>query len=161
MSDGGPNGYSILNFNKDGYQLDYKAAGARASEQMRVTVPANIAANKTKGQDVWVNVYSGSEKSTVEMSIDGGDWSTLTKELKRDPFYIQIAKRDVGTLPKPARPRVCHHLWRGKLTTQLEPGAHLIRVKTTDRHGRIFHAHRSVRVSASEDSEQSKSEAGD
>ena len=149
MSDGGPNGYSIMNFNKDGYQLDYKAAGAPASEQLRVFVPANIDSDKTQGQAVWVNVYNGSEKSTVEMSIDGGDWISLDKEMKRDPFYVKIARRDAETLPKPAKPTVCHHLWRGELTTKLKPGAHLIRVKTTDRHGRTYHAHRSIRVTAS------------
>ena len=148
MPDGGPNGYSIMNFNKDGYQLDYKAAGAPASQQMRVHLPANIDANKTEGQDVWVNVYNGSEKSTVEMSVDGGDWGSLDKQLKLDPFYVAIAERDAGTLPKPAKPKPCHHLWHGKLPTELEPGAHLIRVRTTDRHGRTYHAHRSVRVAA-------------
>jgi len=149
MPDGGPNGYSIMNFNKDGYQLDYKAAGSPASEQMRVLIPPSIPTNQAKPQDVWVNVYNGSEKSTVEMSIDGGAWTKLEKQMKLDPYFVKIAARDANTLPKPAKPKVCHHLWYGKLPTDLKPGAHLVRVKTTDRHGRTYQSHRSVRVTAS------------
>lgn len=149
MPDGGPNGYSIMNFDKDGYKLDYKAAGAPASQQMRVLIPASLPSDKTGEQDVWVNVYNGSEKSTVEMSIDGEDWTKLEKQMKVDPYYVWLAARDADTLPKPSKPKVCHHLWHGKLPADMSPGAHLVRVKTTDRHGRTYHAHRSVRVAES------------
>ena len=146
MPDGGPNGYSIMNFSKDGYKLDYKAAGAPASEQMRIFIPTKIATDQPEPQDVWVNVFNGSEQSTVEMSIDGGDWAKLEKQMKVDPYYVGIVARDAGTVPKLSKPVVCRHLWLGKLPTDLQPGAHLVRVKTTDRHGRTYQSHRSVRV---------------
>ena len=149
MPDGGPNGYSIMNFDKDGYKLDYKAAGSPSSEQMRLFLPLNIAADQTQPQEISVNVYNGSEKSTVEMSVDGGEWTKLEKQLKVDPFYAKLAARDANTFPKPGKPKVCHHLWQGKLPVDMKPGTHLVRVKTTDRHGRTYQSHRSVRVTAS------------
>jgi len=146
MPDGGPNGYSIMRFDKEGYKLDYKAAGAPASEQMRVFLPHNIAADPTKAPEISVNVYNGSEKSTVEMSVDGGDWTKLEKQLKVDPFYVKLAARDAKTFPRLGKPNVCHHLWEGNLPANLKPGVHLVRVKTTDRHGRTYQSHRSLRV---------------
>ena len=146
MADGGPNGYSIMNFDENGYRLDYKAAGRPASEQLRVHAPMTVDANESGDKEIAVNVYNGSEKSTVEMSIDNGDWVSLKKSMAVDPYYAALAKRDEALQPKPAKPKNSHHLWMGKLPARMTPGAHLIRVKTTDMHGRTYHAHRSVRV---------------
>jgi len=146
MADGGPNGYSIMNFNESGYQLDYKVAGRPASDQLRVHVPRTIDTNDTGKQEVWVNVYNGSEKSTVEMSIDGSDWTKLEKKFAIDPYYAMLAERDAAIEPKLSKPKNSYHLWYGKLPAGITSGAHLVRVKTTDMHGRVYHAHRSIRV---------------
>jgi hypothetical protein len=147
MADGAPNGYSIMSFDRDGYKLDFKAAGRPASEQLRVHVPTTIDSRKTGDQDIWVNVYNGSEKSTVEMSIDNSDhWVKLEKTMAVDPYFVELSKRDKDVQPKLASPKISHHLWTTKLPAGITPGAHLIRVKTTDRHGRTYHAHRSIRV---------------
>jgi len=146
MPDGAPNGYSIMHFDDTGYRLDFKAAGRPASEQMRVDVPLTADVNEISKQDIWVNVYNGSEKSTVEMSIDNTNWVKLEKKMVNDPHYERLAKRDADIKPKLAKPKVSHHLWNGKLPGTMTPGTHLIRVKTTDRHGRTYHSHRSIRV---------------
>ncbi|MDG1872994.1 MAG: calcineurin-like phosphoesterase family protein [Mariniblastus sp.] len=146
MADGGPNGYSIMRFNEAGYQLDYKVAGRPASDQLRVHVPRTIDTNETGNQEVWVNVYNGSEKSTVQMSLDNSNWVTLEKKMAIDPYYEELAKRDAAVEPKLAKPKTSHHLWYGKLPAGIVPGTHLIRVKTTDMHGRTYQAHRSVRI---------------
>lgn len=146
MADGGPNGYSIMNFDETGYRLDYKVAGRPASDQLRVHAPITVDANETGGKQIFVNVYNGSEKSTVQMSIDNSDWATLEKTYEVDPYYAELAKRDAALEPKPAKPKKSYHLWKGKLPASMTPGSHLIRVKTTDMHGRTYHAHRSIRV---------------
>jgi hypothetical protein len=147
MADGAPNGYSIMTFSDDGYKLDFKAAGRPASEQMRVRVANSMDTNQTGNEEIWVNVYNGSEQSTVKMSIDNdGDWMELEKKLVEDPHFVELSKRDEGLEPKLAKPKVSYHLWYGKLPAGILPGAHLIRVQTTDRHGRNYLAHRSIRV---------------
>jgi hypothetical protein len=147
MADGAPNGYSIMTFDRDGYKLDFKAAGQPASQQMRVHLPLTMDTNETQKSDVWVNVYNGSEQSTVQMSIDNnGQWMELEKKLVEDPYFVELSKRDEGVEPKLAKPKVSYHLWHGQLPGGILPGAHLLRVQATDRHGRTYFAHRSFRV---------------
>lgn len=147
MADGAPNGYSIMTFDRDGYKLDFKAAGQPASQQMRVHMPLTIDTNETADSDVWVNVYNGSSKSTVKMSVDDrGQWTELEQKLVEDPFYVELSKRDAGVEPKLTKPKPSYHLWHGKLPENISPGAHLLRIRTTDMHGRTYIAHRSFRV---------------
>ena len=70
MADGAPNGYSIMSFDSEGYKLDFKAAGLSASEQLRVHMASTMDTNSTQDQKIWVNVFNGSEESTVKMSLD-------------------------------------------------------------------------------------------
>lgn len=151
MADGAPNGYSIMNFTRDAYRMDFKAAGRPASEQMRIRLAHQIAAESTGDAEVWVNVYNGSSKSTVEMSIDGsGKWTELEQTIVADPHYVELfteeRKSNPPIEPKLSKPKKSSHLWMAKLPAGLEPGTHLLRVKTTDMHGRTFFAHRSFRV---------------
>ena len=147
MADGAPNGYSIMTFDRDGYKLDFKAAGQPASQQMRVHMPLTMDTNESEKSDVWVNVFNGSTKSTVKMSIDNnGQWLELEKKLVPDPYFVELSKRDEGVRPKLSKPKNSYHLWHGQLPEQILPGAHLLRVQTTDMHGRTYFAHRSFRV---------------
>ncbi len=111
MADGAPNGYSIMTFDRDGYRLDFKAAGQPASQQMRVHMPLTVDANTTGEADVWVNVFNGSEKSLVKMSIDNnGQWIELEKKLVEDPFFVELSQRDEGVEPKLTKAKVSYHL---------------------------------------------------
>ncbi len=151
MTDGAPNGYSIMTFDSNGYRLDFKAAGLPASEQMRVHVAATVDTNETQNTDVWVNVFNGSEESTVKMSLDNDDeWIEFRKTLEPDPHFVDLWKRDEGVEPKLSKPKDCFHLWTQKLPAGILPGVHLIRIQTTDRHGRTYHAHRSIRVTGTQ-----------
>jgi hypothetical protein len=149
MSDGAPNGYSIMSFSPDDYKMDFRAAGAPDSEQMRVHMP--MAVTPAEGGEVWVNVYNGSEKSTVEMAInDEGQWSTLEQAEEVDPHYTALvaaeSKFNPPIEPKLKKPSTSSHLWKGTLPLNLPQGTHLLRVKTTDMHGRTFYGQRSFRV---------------
>lgn len=147
MGDGAPNGYSIMTFDKNGYKLDFKAAGLPASEQMRVHLPTAIDTNESQNTEIWVNVFNGSEESTVKVSLDNnGKWFELKKTVAPDPYFVDLWKRDEGVSPKLSKPKNSYHLWTGKLPAGISPGAHLVRVQTVDRHGRTYHAHRSIRV---------------
>lgn len=147
MADGAPNGYSIMTFDQAGYRLDFKAAGLSADQQMRIHMPTTIDTNETQEHSIWVNVFNGSEQSTVQMSVDNSDnWIELGKTLQPDPFFVELWERDQAIEQKLSSPKDSYHLWTASLPAGLKPGPHLIRVKTTDRHGRTYHAHRSVRV---------------
>lgn len=148
MADGAPNGYSIMTFSENDYQMDFRAAGAPASEQLGIRMPTAIG---KEAANVWVNVYNGSEKSTVEMAInDSGDWLTLEQAAEVDPFYARLHKSEQGITPpiepKLTKPKVSSHLWKGILPADLPEGTHLLRVKSKDMHGRTFYGQRSFRV---------------
>ena len=151
MADGAPNGYSIMTFTRDDYRMDFKAAGRPASEQMRIRLPNQIADESTGETEVWVNVFNGSSKSTVKMSLgDSEAWTKLERRIVADPHYVELYRREKQfnppIEPKLTKPKTSSHLWMGKLPAGIEPGTHLLRVKTTDMHGRTFCAHRSFRV---------------
>lgn len=146
MSDGAPNGYSVMNFDSEGYRLDFRAAGRPASDQLRIELPTKVASSKSKGTEIWVNVYNGSEQSKVKIKIDGdSEWTELAKKRVFDPYYLRLRERDQDEDAPLARPVVSEHLWHGKLP-ELKPGVHVISAETTDRHGRVFSSQRSLRV---------------
>ena len=148
MPDGAPNGYSVMTFDNAGYRLDFQAAGQSPDDQLRIDLPTTIAADKTAGTDLWVNVYNGSEKSKVQIQIDGtGPWRALQQVKEFDPYYLRLIKRDKKAQPPLARPIESEHLWKGQLPA-IEPGVHVITAETEDRHGRKFRSQRSLRITA-------------
>ncbi len=151
MPDGAPNGYSIMSFENGRYLMDFRGAGLPASEQMLVQLQNTV--QQGEQADFRVNVYNGSSKSKVEFTIDNsGHWQAIDQEQAFDPNYVRMrdAESKVTPLIQPAlnRPAVCSHLWKGKTPTDLNPGTHLLRIRTTDMHGRVFYGQRSFRVSA-------------
>ena len=148
MADGAPNGYSIMTFDSSGYRLDFRAAGQSAEDQLRIDLPPTVMAEKTAATDIWVNVYNGSEKSTVKIQIDGsGPWVALEKVKEFDPYYLRLVKRDQKAERPPFRPVKSEHLWKGQLPA-IEPGVHVITAETVDQHGRKYTAQRSIRVTS-------------
>jgi hypothetical protein len=138
--------------------MDFKAAGRPADEQMRIHLPNVVEKSKIVETEVWVNVYNGSSRSTVEMAIDDdSEWTKLEQKIVPDPYYKALVESEKlispPVEPKLASPKVSHHLWMTNLGSALEPGTHLLRVKTTDMHGRSFFGHRSFRVTGDQVSE--------
>ena len=146
MPDGAPNGYSIMTFDDAGYRLDFKAAGQSADDQLRIDLPTTVAADQTATTALWVNVFNGSEKSSVKIQVDGtGPWLTLKQVKEFDPYLQRLLKRDENAERPLARVAKSEHLWKGQLPA-IEPGVHVITAETVDRHGRKYRAQRSVRV---------------
>lgn len=153
MTDGGPHGYTTVTFDSNGqYVIDFKAAGLPASYQMNVQVPDIIPESTCRGTTVHVNVFNGSERTTVQMRVNGSEsWQTLEKVLTEDPYYSALFEKEKLITPviEPAmsKPGICEHLWRGTLD-QLPAGQHLIEIHATDMHGRTFESRRIVSVTA-------------
>ena len=149
MGDGAPNGYSIMSFADGSYEMDFRGAGIPAAEQMLVQMPDAIGA--AKKSPFFVNVYNGSSKSTVEFAVDGSsEWKKIAQKEAADPNFVRIHWTESQVTPpiepKLNKPRISTHLWSGKLPTGLKKGTHLLRVRTTDMHGRVYYGQRSFRV---------------
>ena len=93
---------------------------------------------------ITANVFAGSSDSEVTVSIDGGEAkdATRTQEMAGE-------KKRVGALwsdPTAVMEQFVHggsvaesgmHLWRLELPSDLEPGKHTAKVRSTDAHGRV------------------------
>lgn len=167
MSDGGPNGYSIITFDGDEYAVEFRAARRSPEHQMNIWLPEGIPAAETGKASAIVNVFAGSERSRVEMQLDGtGEWTALEQFTGKDPHYLETIgrqsaflkiladsrgvqevtdefKRNVRTEFRPVlrglpEPVDTAHLWRGALPEGLKPGVHTLDVRTTDMYGHEY-----------------------
>jgi hypothetical protein len=152
MTDGAPNGYSILSFNGTEYRLDFHAAGRPADYQLEIDAPEVVTSAETANASVYVNVFNGSEKSQVRLRVDGGAWSTMAKVDEVDPKFQRTWDAEAALLKQVkafrqlSKPGISTHLWKAPLPANLPAGTHRIDIETTDHWGRTFEGHRVVRV---------------
>ena len=151
MADGAPNGYSVITFDGHKYTLDFKAAGKPDSYQMNIQSPEAVTADKAGQTDIFVNVFNGSERSTVEMRLGtAGKWITMDRKVINDPGYAKLRESEESIKAKPWRalpnPKKCPHLWHAKLPNKPSVGVHTLHVRTTDMHGRTHTGNRVIRI---------------
>ena len=174
MADGGPNGYSIITFDGNTYSVEFKAARRPADYQMNIFAPESVSVSDAVATDAIVNVFAGSERSTVEFRVGDSGWCPMSREPGPDPVYEAAYNREIAILdvaaeqaglmddPKEARkkmqsafwplvrtstaPRETGHLWRATLPGGLTPGSHFIEVRTTDMFGHTYTGRRVLRV---------------
>jgi hypothetical protein len=151
MADGAPNGYSIISFDGTDYTIDYKVARRPASYQMNIEAPDEVSQESLPASEIFVNVFNGSPKSTVEMRVgENGEWRKLQRRVMIDPAYQRVFDAEDAIPERPwrnlPRPRPSTHLWHGALPEGLDVGSHLIEVRTKDMHDRTFQDRRVIRV---------------
>lgn len=146
MRDGTPNGFAVLSVSGNRYSIRYRPAGFPEHYQMNIHAPDTGA----PGDTIAVNVFNGSEKTTVEYRIAGRtDWSPMARTPQPDPLYTRIVEEE--TPPAPGRramsePIECDHVWTASFPADLPAGTHWIEVRATDMSGRTDTARRPVRV---------------
>lgn len=153
MSDGGPNGYSIISFDGKNYDLEFRAARRPADHQMNIYMPHEITTADPITTTVVVNVFNGSQKSTTRMRmLPDGEWQTMERVDGVDPFFADMKKLEAGDFPLPGSPlpgpAITDHLWRAFLPAVLPVGTHMVEVETTDMDGHVYTDRESIRVVA-------------
>lgn len=155
MRDGGPNGVLFATFDGNDYSFEFKPARRPANYQMDIHAPEAVTRAEAANTEVLVNVFFGSEFSTVEMRVDPTEvWIPLERVERKDPNLERIkaeeetyeylkTHRAVKPIPSP-------HFWRGTLPAGLEPGLRFIHVRTTDMFGQTYQARRAVRITGDE-----------
>lgn len=176
MADGTPNGYSIITFDGNRFDLRYKAARRPADYQMNIWTPEAVPAGEAA--DVVVNVFVGTAQDEVHMRLNGaGDWNPMPHAPGIDPYFQAVWDRQVALLTHTAkkagvenidedalraqsrelqdfigrgvpRPRETNHLWRAPLPADLAPGHHVVHVRARDQFGHEHSAQRAFRVVA-------------
>jgi hypothetical protein len=150
MSCGAPNGWSVVTFEKNRYSIRFQPARRPAGYQMNIYAPEVVVAAAAGQTEVLVNVFAGSERSTVQMRLDVGEWVALERVVREDPYYLALKHAEEGEhaprgtkLPKASK---SPHLWRGTLPAGPAPGTHLIEVRTTDMFGQSYVGRRLIRI---------------
>ncbi|MCW5944058.1 MAG: calcineurin-like phosphoesterase family protein [Fimbriimonadaceae bacterium] len=142
MADGGPNGYSIVEFDGPRYRVMFRPASRPAEEQMNIWIPEEIALEESAETEVIVNVFAGSERSVVEMRVGEGAWSPMARFEGKDPFFLKLKELEASPTPPPGLklPGAANtkHLWKANLPARLAPGTHAVEVRTTDMFGQTY-----------------------
>lgn len=151
MADGAPNGYSIISFDGTDYQLDFKAAGRPKNYQMQITAPEVVAVDKLGETEIYVNVFNGSDRSKVQMKVGiTRGWTAMEHRVMIDPTLQAVYNAEAAITQKPwrdmSKPKNSTHIWAARLPVGVKPGTHAIQIRTTDMHGRTYHARRIIRV---------------
>ncbi len=174
MRDGAPNGYGIFTFSGNQYSIRFKAARRPADYQMNIWAPWEVASAETGNTEIVVNVFGGTERSTVEIRLgEDAEWEPMTYMPQEDPYYkalkarddtnhlerkLHIALRETmkpqlkenGELPQRGRGlsgiAKSSHIWQAKLPANAPKGTHVIYVRTTDMFGQTFTGRRIIRV---------------
>ena len=147
MSDGAPNGWSVLHVSGDRYRIAFHAARRAPSHQMTLALPDPA---PPEGGVLFANVFNGSERTLVEMRLDEGPWIEMAKVREKDPLYGEVRAREAALKPAPGRtlpePKPSSHLWKIPLSGALAPGVHRIEVRASSPHGFPSSAERVFRV---------------
>ena len=151
MSDGAPNGHSVITFDGDRYSIEFVPARRPASHQMGIYAPEEVASAESAAAEVVVNVFAGSSRSKVEMRIGrSGPWTAMEQARIGDPAYLAIKEAEASSSPPPGRKlpgiSLSSHIWRAKLPANLPAGTHAITVRTTDMFGKTYEDRRVLRV---------------
>jgi hypothetical protein len=151
MADGAPNGYSIITFDGQSAVVDFKAARRPTDYQMHVDAPEVVSVEESSPVPVYVNVFGGSDRSTVEMRIGStGQWLRLDKVMEIDPYFQRLKEKEENSVTLVGRPlpkaKLSRHLWKAQLPAGLEAGTHRIWIRTEDMYGRVLHSSRVIRV---------------
>lgn len=146
MRDGTPKGYAILHFTGNTYRFEYKAYGKPADYQMDIyapkVIPRTEGTRRSTRAQLYVNVFNGSERCTVEYRIDEGPWQRMRYQPGEDPrragMRYEIDHAD-STMPfvRPSNPALSYHLWRANLPTGLALGTRTIQVRATTQFGDV------------------------
>jgi hypothetical protein len=151
MRDGVPNGYSILSFDGNTYSVEFRAARRPANYQMNVIAPSTVRAEDAAHTEVVVNVFAGSERSTVEMRLGpNGAWRSLERVERLDPLYVELLERERSGGPQgedalPA-PQASRHIWVGTLPADPARGVARLDVRTRDMFGHEYTATRIIHI---------------
>lgn len=151
MSDGAPNGHSIITFDGTRYAVEYKAARRPADYQMAIHAPEEIEAARAGETEVLVNVFAGSERSVVEMRLgENGSWQKMERVTRPDPDFLAMKALEESPAPPPGlklpKPHETPHLWRALFPANPPAGTHLLHVRTTDMFGQTYADRRVVRI---------------
>ncbi len=148
-----PNGHLEVSFDGGEYSIEFVPARRPRSHQMIVWAPLVVDGPQFP---VYANVFLGTERSTVEMRVEDGEWTTMERVPKPREEHVEMLKADRAAMlegvgrgdqaEQVSLPVASTHLWFAEAALDLDPGYHSVEVRTTDMFGQTYHGKRTIRV---------------
>lgn len=137
MSDGGPNGYSIMQFDGNRYSLEMVPAGRSIGYQMNLYAPEKVKRAELATTVLVANVFGASQDWICKFRVGDGPWQKMQAFSGPDPAFLKMKATEQSLADKPWRdlpnPHVTPHLYRGFMPADLPPGTHRIEVRANNR----------------------------
>jgi hypothetical protein len=165
--DGTPNGYHVLEIDGVDLKVRYKAAARPADYQMRILfdvshhalggkilrdyragelLDGRLNVDEVPAADVYVNLFDGGPRSTVELTVDGRPPLPMERVLRVDPSTDELFRRNSATVKSWVEAQPSSHLFVADLPDDLGPGTYTVTVRAVDEFGQVHHAHRVLEV---------------
>ncbi len=152
MSDGGPNGYSLMTFDGDHYELEFHAASRPADYQMNIYAPESVSPQQLANTVVVANVFVASEQSKCRLRVGDSAWVAMERITIEDPAYVAEKKRELAladrTWTELPSPHASPHMFRASLPAELSLGSHTIEIDCTTPNIKPVVGRRIIRVEA-------------
>ena len=151
MTNGVPNGYSVLSFDGNEYTIRFKAFRRPEDYQMNIWAPEEICADKAAEGEIVVNVFAASERSKVQMRIgESNSWIDMERVTRKDPYFEQVLdyeeKYNIPRYSWATEASETGHIWRADLPANLPEGACFIHVREIDMFGQVHTGRRLIRI---------------
>lgn len=150
MSDGQPNGWSLMTIDGNQYTIRFKAAGRPEAEHMAVHLPSVVSREELTQTTLKVNAYSSSARSRVEFRIGKGPWRPMAHAPQHDPAFVAQKALEEQFPQMPGRklpnPSTSDSMWEAPLPEGLRAGPHRVEVRHTDAQGQVWTGVRALRV---------------
>ena len=119
---------------------------------MNISAPEVVSQADVASTTIYVNVFNGSDRSTVRMRVGDSDWIDMEQAVEANPGFqaVRSSENAVADAPEQWRelpePHATRHLWKQALPPDIPTGTHRIEVETTDMSGRVFADGRVIRI---------------
>jgi len=142
MSCGTPKGYFEINFNNDNYKIKYKGVDLPSNKQFSVWLGnynSEPLSSLSNNNEFYVNVFSGSENTSVSVELDDNNSINLKRERITDPYvnYIKRSQKDEKSPDKnskksPYLRTKSRHIWKGIFPDNFKKGYNKIVITIED-----------------------------
>lgn len=131
MQCGSPRNYFTIDFDKKGYNIEFKAIAMDVDQQLDMSFV---------GDTLVANLYGASDSTQVDLRINNGPWTVMQQVRRPAPTVLKLIELNSskrfpasGRRITPLRKRLSPHIWQ--LPIAIAPGTHKIQIRAFDRFG--------------------------